>query len=235
MPQRKNSICRLAEAFATCRFFLRGRRNFTLIELLVVIAIIAILAALLMPVLKKARELAKTSSCQNNLRQQGVAFITYAGDWNDCYPVGEPRLSQYACRPLSPYLGVKGTISDGNYNPYCGYNGSKAFYCPSQNNRASPSWYSDYGGAHKHWNSDSFETVRFHRVKQPSVSYLRLDSVYGVEPGYCEFGVVNISAETRIAYRHSNRSNSLFWDGHVGTFSRLIGTVLWGRMTVTCY
>ena len=47
--------------------------------------------------------------------------------------------------------------------------------------------------------------------------------------------VVNIDDETRIAYRHSNRSNSLFWDGHVGTFSRLIGTVLWGRMTVTCY
>ena len=233
MPQRKNSICRLAEAFATCRFFLRGRRNFTLIELLVVIAIIAILAALLMPVLKKAREMAKTSSCQNNLRQQGVAFITYAGDWNDCYPVGEPRLSQYACRPLSPYLGVKGTISNGNYNPYLGYNGSKAFYCPSQDNLFGNSNTSDYGGWHKRWNSNKFETVRFHRVKQPSVSYLRLDSVYGVEPQYRTIGVVNITDEGRIAYRHSNRSNSLFWDGHVGTFSRLIGTVLWSRMTVT--
>ena len=208
---------------------------FTLVELLVVIAIIAILVALLMPLLSKARKAGQAASCKNNLRQQGVAFIAYADDYKEHYPVDVPGYSQYACRPLSPYLGVKGEVSNGNYNPYLGYNGSKAFYCPSQNNRQSRSWYSDYGGAHKHWNSGSFETIRFHRVKQPSVSYLRLDSVYGTGPVHREFGVVNISAETHIAYRHSNRSNSLFWDGHVGTFSRLIGTVLWGRMTVTCY
>ena len=53
---------------------------FTLIELLVVIAIIAILAAMLMPALSKARETAKTASCTSNIRQVGMAAITYGAD-----------------------------------------------------------------------------------------------------------------------------------------------------------
>ena len=218
-------------------FFLRGRRNFTLIELLVVIAIIAILAALLMPVLDKARKAGQAAFCQNNLRQQGVAFIAYADDYKEHYPVDTPGMPHLTCLPLSPYLGVKGEVENGKYNPRLGHNGSKAFYCPSQDNLSGGSNTSDYGGWHKRWNSNSFETVRFHRVKQPSVSYLRLDSVYGVEPQYRTIGVVNITDEGRIAYRHSNRSNSLFWDGHVGTFSgkKLTLAEVKLKMTVTCY
>jgi len=65
---------------------LRGKKGFTLIELLVVIAIIAILAAILFPVFAKAREKARQSSCQSNMRQLGLAVLNYAQDWDERFP-----------------------------------------------------------------------------------------------------------------------------------------------------
>ena len=62
------------------------RKGFTLIELLVVIAIIAILAGILFPVFTRARENARRTACQSNLRQLAMAMRMYASDWDGFFP-----------------------------------------------------------------------------------------------------------------------------------------------------
>ncbi len=95
------------------------RRGFTLIELLVVIAIIAILAAILFPVFARARENARRSSCQSNLKQIGLGFRQYTQDYDEKYP----QLSANATTPTAGGWAVQ-------MQPYL--KSEQIFQCPSE-------------------------------------------------------------------------------------------------------
>ena len=107
------------------------KKAFTLIELLVVIAIIAILAAILFPVFARARENARRTSCQSNLKQIGLGFLQYAQDYDETLPranssllsgAGENSAWSYA---IGPYTVKKGGAL------YSNTAGSGFFVCPS--------------------------------------------------------------------------------------------------------
>jgi prepilin-type N-terminal cleavage/methylation domain-containing protein/prepilin-type processing-associated H-X9-DG protein len=115
-------------------------KGFTLIELLVVIAIIALLAAILFPVFARARENARKSSCQNNLKQIGIGLTQYLQDYDESMPAQQrdvgnngQDVNTYASGTTdnSGTASVQGNNWIKNVQPYV--KSWQTFTCPSAN------------------------------------------------------------------------------------------------------
>jgi prepilin-type N-terminal cleavage/methylation domain-containing protein/prepilin-type processing-associated H-X9-DG protein len=188
------------------------RRGFTLIELLVVIAI---LAAILFPVFARAREKARQTSCQSNLRQIGLGIQMYQNDYD-----GTVMPARYGAMPnmvcwtqiVYPYL-----------------NNDQIFICPSQSMPVATAHSGGYPkGYGLNYEVHAYEGYPGHTMNQlsiwPPISIGKLrepaELISAIDFDYDDAGIHYHTIDARAAWRHNEMASVLFMDGHVKTMRR---------------
>ena len=203
-------------------------RGFTLIELLVVIAIIAILAAILLPVFASAREKARQASCENNLKQIGIALVAYFQDYDEKAPVNaydNDGINNVADQSLRSSWG--GWISNVLYSYIKSYG---VFWCPDRNN----GWTDPHTGkqvsyCYNYWSMSAgnpyVQGINLSQIPEPASLLMMWDSDNSWGDQWYESGnglrardwAFNYTTQSGGSYNlwHNGRNNFLYTDGHV--------------------
>jgi len=180
-------------------------RGFTLIELLVVIAIIAILAAILFPVFARAREKARQTACNSNMKQLATAGRMYSTDYDN-------RIVPYALN--SDPGGCAGWFL--RLEPYI--KNQQIFNCPSTSgDGAADVWRRDYGlnNYMEWWNGFYYRETTLEEIQTPS------DTAQFGETAcvYRSYMAVNSDGTWYLQPVHNGGCNLAFFDGHSKWYS----------------
>ncbi|MFZ2657037.1 MAG: prepilin-type N-terminal cleavage/methylation domain-containing protein [Victivallales bacterium] len=205
-----------------CRNTVKLSCRFTLVELLVVIAIIAILAAMLLPALKRSKEMATSISCVGKMKQLGLAYLNYVDDSNGYIPwerspsTWPPGVWMYQMRDYIPDFKYGKVQADGF---------KKAIFlsCPAVD-RAKSLYKNEYDSDYC---MNQYASVWFNGVwptsakklqfqKKPSDTFIAFE-FKGWWLALSALAEMNGVAATQ-CYRHGLRQNDLFVDGHVDSF-----------------
>jgi prepilin-type N-terminal cleavage/methylation domain-containing protein/prepilin-type processing-associated H-X9-DG protein len=188
--------------------------GFTLIELLVVIAIIALLAAMLLPALSRAKESARAAQCLSNQRQIGLAVRLYADDNDDTFPRSQHSAfanGQLAWeRAIAPQLGSTTTAWTNLLNG--------VYHCASSK-LATPLSYGmnvylevgpddDYTGKPQTWH-------KLARISKPSTTIIAAEPGTAADHIMAHFWISQADGFDEVdAKRHAQKANYTFADGH---------------------
>jgi len=200
------------------------KKGFTLIELLVVIAIIAILAAMLLPALERARTQARQSVCMSNLKQIGIAVHMYLNDYNEFfYPTVWAWTSDMGNRRATSFL--RTLVEKGYAQGYMIYDGTGdtnvllrsggIVACPDTKQPRVTYYIADYGYNY-YLGQPAYQKLS--KIKRPSRTILFCESPYGQRHHATSIWDSTFNPNSGYAYgRHLSWKflNTLFVDGSV--------------------